>query len=94
MLKFIIALCATLGLAGCAGQVDREALADAAIAQIKALNAAGIDYVQLSDEHRLILISACAVAQTPGVTTVPDDVAAACAVAVEASKGLDEEDAT
>jgi len=85
MKQTMIAL-STVGLLGaCVEGVDKKVLADAAIAQVQALNAAGVDPVTLDPEKLALLASGCALAPLfhPEMT---EEIIATCAVVQEAAK--------
>jgi len=90
MKNLILAGAAALALSACSGwapSADRSAiLRTAAIEQIAALNAAGIDPVQLSPERQALAASSCAMATTlmtvyrGDIPDAPDMVRDYCAV--------------
>lgn len=85
-MKFITTLTAAAVLSACALTVDQKAvLADATIAQIQALNAAGIDPVTL-DEQKLAVLSTGCVMIAVVYPDRADDVALACLAIGEAAK--------
>lgn len=86
-MKFTIpAVLAVFSLAACDWDADRkQALADAALIQVQALNAQGVNPVKLDETQLAWLASSCALIQV-AVPEVSDDVARTCAVATEAAK--------
>lgn len=86
-MKLALTLTALAVLSACAlpEGVDKKALADAAIAQVQNLNAAGIDPVSLDDTQRALISSGCAF--VPLVyPEVAEDIALTCSVILEAAK--------
>ncbi len=86
-MKLALTLTALAVLSACAlpEGVDKKALADAAIAQVQNLNAAGIDPLKLDDTQRALISSGCAFVPL----VYPDiggDIALNCSVVLEAAK--------
>lgn len=86
-MKLVLTLAAVAALSACAqlASADKKALADAAVAQIQAINAAGFDPVNLPPEQIAIIQSGCAVIPLiyPDMT---DEVSLACVAAMEIAK--------
>lgn len=85
-MKLILSLTAVAVLSACALTAEqKQALADAAISQIKTLNASGIDPVSLPPEQLALLSSGCALAPA-FYPEMAADITSACAVIQEAAK--------
>lgn len=85
-MKFITILTAAAVLSACALTADQKAvLADTAIVQIQALNAAGIDPVSLDEKELAVLSSGCVMIAVVYPERA-DDVALACLAIGEAAK--------
>jgi len=91
MKRLALLALAPLALAACSA--DKTALLrQSAIDQIAALEASGVNYVELSPERRARISAACAIATTvvtvwnPSVPDAPSTVENTCAVIMRASE--------
>lgn len=83
-MKFILPLVAVAALSACA-ETDSRAIADAAVIQIQALNAAGTDPVSLSPENMAFLSAGCVMVQVV-YPDVASEIAAVCDVVTEVAQ--------
>ena len=85
-MKLILTLTAVAVLSACSlTGVEKKALADAAVLQVRALNEAGIDPVKL-DAQQLAILSTVCVMSPVAYPVYAADITEACRVVSEAAK--------